>query len=1723
MATLPLMAAPTQAAVSTLVSNTVGSSGSNSFAAQSFTTGDQGATISEIKIGFVSFGGTASVKLRENTASGCPTGITSCPGNLVATFASPSSPTPGLNTFTAPDGVTLDASTTYWVMIHEGVSGSRWDVRLAANNNQSGATNWAIGNSRLTRDSASGNWNTNTANGPVWMEIRGELTTPTLVSADVDGTKLTMRFTDDLNTGSLPAPAAFTVTVDGTGRNVASGGVAIANKKVTLTLASAVTLGQEVKVRYTKPASNPLKNAANVDVETFADQSVLNKTAPVITGMKLVSTPRNVEVVGGNSLPTYGAGQPIVVAVTWSDDVAWDLSAMNAGMRVRLQVGSTNKSAELVTDGATSGTATTLWFSYTAVSGDSDTDGVAVVPPTTGDNKDRVVFLRSGAKLTGAPGSDGAQSNAGVTFATGLSAQSGHRVKGSIAAAANTAPFYDDDDDNMADSTDLGSSNAPSGTLVSDAVVARIKDANTGDRANLRIALAADRPDALDTHTLTSTAWFVRTPHACVLEDLMPALPLNDDNQFENEVTLTATDPDGASVTLSWTLLVSWKCGELVSATVNGATLTLAYDAIIHSTLVQSGAEDHFEVMVDGAAAALAQTNPVTKSDRSLVLTLATAVTRNQVVTVSYQPTQARVRGLVDQPVTNALNVVPESATMTGNVMTVTFSENVALETGGDLTDLPYAFATSGLWWSAGDGGGVPLKRVAPDSAVISGKTVTLTFGSKISASRQAIVTYRSDTAETFGAGLFDEQSTPRRVPAFTGYAVTATTDATTPPRLVSGQVAGNELTLTFDSDLDSSSAPAGHRFYVTATPVDFYRAARSISGTGTATVSGKTATVTLAGSVAEGEVSVLWYRPGTDANPLRGSSSGPKVDGIWKSLIRTRDRTSPTIVDSVLANTSLHLYYSETLDTDSEPEADAFTVMTTGVSPTSIDVSDVTVHPDAVTLTLASAPAGSINVGYAVPGTDPVQDLAGNDAAAISNRTVAQAGTSDPGTPTLATTSPVQADQQVLRLTFNRALDPASVPGADAFTIGGTDPQNGNPLVMTILGVAVRGSKVELAVTPGFLACDSGFTISYTGSGENPLRNAWGTAVDDFRDKAVTNLWSSRCVPLRVQATPMGNAGGNSGPSGNSGADGMRLGFDRSMRRSQTPSPGGFSVRSQTPGGTPAAPVEVESVEFSPDGASLQMALSRVLAPGEQVTVSYQHPRSGPGLWDSDDNQIAPFTAQADVPSAAPTVTAVEVVSDAGVHDTYAMGDVISVRVTFSEAVDVTGSPTLGIDMDPAHWGRKDAIYASGSGTAELTFTHEVIWPNFSTQGIAVLADTLSLNGGTIHSAATGADADLGHTGLGHDADHKVDWRQSPPDAAGNRRPIVTGASDTHNNALPGIWVSLAVSKDDFSDPDGDALTFTLSASRSDVHVSDGFGYMESHGRIWFLAKTACALVELDPPSEDAYYTVFTLTATDPAGASESATATFRTDPDTYSCPSLSSAAVDGATLTISLDDDAAPSFEQPTAGEFAVWADGVAVSLASAGSDAVSVSDTTIELTLASPVSAAQTVTVSYTPGDHPIAAAFADHAVTNNTPVPDEPAALKKPAGQQAGSTAEDDPSSDGPTAPVSAAVSGSELTLTFNRGLAAVEDATARALRWAFLVDGAYHNGTPITNQSPSAVAVHGATVTLTLGTAIAPGNDATVRYFAAAAGNGLKNSDGTPLADFATSHTTTQRN
>ena len=97
---------------------------------------------------------------------------------------------------------------------------------------------------------------------------------------------------------------------------------------------------------------------------------------------------------------------------------------------------------------------------------------------------------------------------------------------------------------------------------------------------------------------------------------------------------------------------------------------------------------------------------------------------------------------------------------------------------------------------------------------------------------------------------------------------------------------------------------------------------------------------------------------------------------------------------------------------------------------------------------------------------------------------------------------------------------------------------------------------------------------------------------------------------------------------------------------------------------------------------------------------------------------------------------------------------------MTFDEAVDVDtagGTPRLKLDLGgDAGSGERWAAYEGGTGTNALTFAWTVAAGDASAAGVAVLADTLELDGGAI--ASDGKDAALAHAGLDPDPAHRVD-----------------------------------------------------------------------------------------------------------------------------------------------------------------------------------------------------------------------------------------------------------------------------------------------------------------------------------------------------------------------------
>ena len=121
-------------------------------------------------------------------------------------------------------------------------------------------------------------------------------------------------------------------------------------------------------------------------------------------------------------------------------------------------------------------------------------------------------------------------------------------------------------------------------------------------------------------------------------------------------------------------------------------------------------------------------------------------------------------------------------------------------------------------------------------------------------------------------------------------------------------------------------------------------------------------------------------------------------------------------------------------------------------------------------------------------------------------------------------------------------------------------------------------------------------------------------------------------------------------------------------------------------------------------------------------------------------------------------------VTSEAGDDGTYVMGDTIRVQLTFRETVTVTGTPRLKIDFSSEAGDERWADYSGGSGTKTLEFSYTVAAGDVSSAGVAVLANTLEVNGGTIVLRRP----HLLHPGLDHDPNHRVTGDATPPALSG-------------------------------------------------------------------------------------------------------------------------------------------------------------------------------------------------------------------------------------------------------------------------------------------------------------------------------------------------------------------
>ncbi len=151
-------------------------------------------------------------------------------------------------------------------------------------------------------------------------------------------------------------------------------------------------------------------------------------------------------------------------------------------------------------------------------------------------------------------------------------------------------------------------------------------------------------------------------------------------------------------------------------------------------------------------------------------------------------------------------------------------------------------------------------------------------------------------------------------------------------------------------------------------------------------------------------------------------------------------------------------------------------------------------------------------------------------------------------------------------------------------------------------------------------------------------------------------------------------------------------------------------------------------------------------------------------------EGPFQPDTAAHKVDGVAPTISSIGFTNASGDDNTYGVGDTITVYVNFSEDVLTLGAPQLTLDFDGTE---KTATYYDidaelgqrhGLNLDEIVriarphamFTYTVRVGDTDADGIAVSANALALNGGSIQDAA-GNDADISHDALSSNAAHMV------------------------------------------------------------------------------------------------------------------------------------------------------------------------------------------------------------------------------------------------------------------------------------------------------------------------------------------------------------------------------
>ncbi len=514
-----------------------------------------------------------------------------------------------------------------------------------------------------------------------------------------------------------------------------------------------------------------------------------------------------------------------------------------------------------------------------------------------------------------------------------------------------------------------------------------------------------------------------------------------------------------------------------VAAEVDGDRLTISFDRPLDSSSTPAQAA----VSVAGTTATVTKLS-VSKSD--VIVTLSSAVNHTERISVSYTaPTESPLKrtnpeigvdSFVSLAVTNLAEdptptFVSASIDPTGRALTITMSHPL-LTTVGGLPDK----ATFSLGGSA---------EAAVDSLAVSGSTVVLKLDPAADVDETVTISYQPPTDATLSA--LQSSDGMWKVAAWANQPVTNSADGV--PRLVSAVANTNSIVLEFDRSLDQDSSPPTAEFSIK--PVGNPVTQISINET--------SLTLTLTKAIAFGDiVTVAYSAAGSD----KLKRDGMALDVLAFSEFRALNETPEPLVRSIIGDGGeIVISFSVTLDTNSTPDASAFSLGSGKPAVSSVIVSSM-----AVTLTLSASlvEGADYTLTYVAPVASPLRK---SDGAQIANLSNAVSNSTDVAPSVVSTVG----DGAKVTITFDQPLDSIASVLISSFSFS---PNPGR----TVTAVSIEDSIVSLTILSP-LKEDEEASLSYTKPDSGGVRDQTGHQVESF-SHSIDNQTDT--APTPVSAT---------------------------------------------------------------------------------------------------------------------------------------------------------------------------------------------------------------------------------------------------------------------------------------------------------------------------------------------------------------------------------------------------------------------------------------------------------------------------------------------------------------------------------------------------------------------------------------------------------------------------